>query len=153
MKVSLKVSLEDWLNEGRLKAHRTSKNELSEFLALFKRDMADAQSDTISVDRKFATAYNAALTLSVAALAASGYRPAGEGHHYWAIQSLAFTLQLDAETIEKFNKFRRKRNITDYERSGRVSEKEVSEMLELARNLQIALEAWLKNNHPELLQE
>src|SRR4030042_5496823 len=113
--------------------------------------MADAQVDTISVDRKFATAHNPALTLSIAALAASGYRPAGEGHHYWAIQSLAFTLQLDAETVEKFNKFRRKRNITNYERSGRVSEKEVSEMLELARNLRIALEAWLKKNHPELL--
>jgi len=115
--------------------------------------MADAQVDTISVDRKFATAYNAALTLSIAALAASGYRPAGEGHHYWAIQSLAFTLQLDAETVEKFNKFRRKRNITNYERSGSVSEKEVSEMLELARSLQMALETWLKKNHPELLQE
>jgi hypothetical protein len=147
------MSLEDWLNEGRLRTHKTSKNELSQFLIIFERDMADAHVDGISVDRKFTTAYNAALTLSLAALAASGYRPAGEGHHYWAIQSLAFTLQLDDETIEKFNKFRRKRNITDYERSGSVSEKEVSEMLELARSLRVTLEEWLKKNHPELLQE
>ena len=147
------MSLQNWLNEGRLKTHKTSKNELSQLLAIFERDIADAQSNKISIDRRFATAHNAALTVSVAALAASSYRAAGEGHHYWTIQSLAFTLQLDAETIEKFNKFRRKRNISDYERIGMVSEKEVLEMLELARSLRITLGTWLRKNHPELLQE
>lgn len=147
------MSLQDWLNEGRIRTHKTSISELSQFLAIFERDMADAQANTISIDRRFATAYNAALTVSVAALAASGYRAAGEGHHYWTIQSLAFTLQLDAETIEKFNKFRRKRNTSDYERTGIVSKKEVTEMLELAKSLRISLEAWLMKNHPELLQE
>ena len=131
------MSLQDWVIEGRLRTHKTSKSELSQLLAVFERDMADAQSKTISIDRRFATAYNAALTVSVAALAASGYRAAGEGHHYWTIQSVAFTLQLDAETIESFNKFRRKRNTSDYERIGMVSEKEVLEMLELAGRLDL----------------
>lgn len=146
------MSLEDLLNEGRLSPHKTSKNELDQLLAVFERDMADAQSGSISIDRRFATAYNAALTLSVAALAASGYRATGEGQHYWTIQSLSFTLQLDADTVKKFNRFRRKRNITDYERIGNVSEKEVSEIIELAKNLRTSLEAWLKNNHPDLIQ-
>ena len=90
---------------------------------------------------------------SAAALAASGYRAAGEGHHYWLIQSLAFTLQLDAETIEEFNRFRRKRNTIDYERIGAVSEKEMQEMLELARNIRGKLETWLRKNHPELIEK
>ena len=146
------MSLPDWLNEGHLKTHKTSKQEITQLLALFDRDIADARVKNLSADRRFATAYNAALTLSVAALAASGYRATGEGQHYWTIQSLSFTLQLDADTVKKFNRFRRKRNITDYERIGNVSEKEVSEIIELAKNLRTSLEAWLKNNHPDLIQ-
>ena len=149
----MKVSLEDWLNKGQLRQHKTSKNEINQLLAVFARDMADAQSNTISTDRRFATAYNAALTASVAALAASGYRAAGEGHHYWVIQSLAFTLKLDAETIEEFNRFRRKRNTIDYERIGTVSERELLETLELARSIRGKLEIWLRENHPQLLEK
>ncbi len=145
------MSLPDWLNEGRLRQHKTSKSEINQLLAVFARDMADAQSNAISIDRRFATAYNAALTVATAALAASGYRAAGEGHHYWVIQSLAFTLQLDAETIEEFNRFRRKRNTIDYERIGTVSEREVTEMLELAGNIRGKLETWLRQNYPDLL--
>lgn len=145
------MSLQDWLNEGRVKAHKTSKKEISQLLAIAERDLADAQVKTLSADRRFATAYSAALIISTTALAASGYRASSEGHHYWTIQSLAFTLQPDAKTITKFNKFRQKRNISDYERTGMVSEQEVNEMIALAKELRAILVEWLKNNHPELL--
>ena len=113
----------------------------------------DAQMEELSTDRRFATAYNAALMVARAALAASGYRTSGEGNHYWTIQSLAFTLKLDAKTINKFNKFRQKRNITDYEMIGMVSEREVTEVLALAQELKTLLTGWLKIHHPELLDE
>jgi len=117
---------------------------------VFQRDIQDSRSESISLDRRFATAYSAALTICTAALAASGYRTAGEGHHYFAVQSLAFTLGLDPDTIEKFNRFRRKRNIADYERAGTVSEGELAEMVELADDLRTRLVAWLRQNHAEL---
>jgi len=82
-----------------------------------------------------------------AALAASGYRTSGEGNHYWTIQSLAFTLQPDTKTIKKFNKFRQKRNITDYEMIGMISEQEVTEMIALAQELHDIVTEWLKKNH------
>jgi len=41
----MKVSLEDWLSEGRLRQYKTSKNEIKQLLAVFARDMADAQSN------------------------------------------------------------------------------------------------------------
>ena len=113
--------------------------------------MRDAKAEDLSADRRFATAYNAALMAARAALAASGYRTSGEGSHYWLIQSLAFTLQLDTSTITKFNKFRQKRNISDYEMIGMVSEQEVSEMVALAKTLRYTVTAWLKNNHPDLI--
>ena len=37
------VSLEDWLNDGRLKFHKTNRQEIEQLFAVFERDMADAQ--------------------------------------------------------------------------------------------------------------
>ena len=147
------MSLEEWLNQGQLRQHKTSKNEIKQLLDVFARDMADAEIDTISIDRRFATADNAALMVSTAALATSGYRTAGSGHHYWTIQSLVFTLKLDDKTIEEFNRFRRKCNTIDYERIGTVSEREVLEILDLARRIRERLEIWLKENYPEFARE
>ncbi len=145
------MSLEDWLNESRLKTHKSSQKEIEQFFAVFERDIADARAEALSADRRFATAYNAALMVARAALAASGYRTSGEGSHYWTIQSLAFTLQLDDKTIKKFNKFRQKRNISDYEMIGMISEQEVTEMIALAQELRDMVTEWLKRNHPELI--
>jgi uncharacterized protein (UPF0332 family) len=147
----MKVSLEDWLNEGRLESHTTSREEIKRLFAVFERDMADAQIENMSVDRKFVTAYIAALTMARAALAASGYRTSGEGAHYLTIQSLTFTLRLDTGTIRKFNKLRQKRNISDYEMIGMVSEQEVAETIALAEDLRDMVTEWLKKNHPELI--
>ncbi len=144
------MSLEDWLNEGRLKTHKTSQKEICQLFAVFERDMADAQTEGLSDDRRFTTVYNAALMVARAALAASGYRTSGEGNHHWTIQSLAFILKPDAKTIKKFNKFRQKRNITDYEMIGMISGQEVGEMISLAQELYDMATEWLKKNHPEL---
>jgi hypothetical protein len=144
------VSLQDWLAEGHLGMHQTSKQEIAQLKAVFERDYADAQVKALSTDRRFATAYSAALCIAVAALAACGFRAVSEGHHYWSIQSLAFTLQIDSKYLGKFDKFRQKRNISDYERIGMSSERDVSEMLNLAKILRDSLEEWLKKNHPDL---
>ena len=147
------MSLQDWLNEGRLKTHTTSQKEIEQLFAVFERDMADAQAENLSADRRFTTAYNAALMVARTALAASGYRTSGEGNHYWTIQSLAFTLKPNAETTRKFNKFRQKRNISDYEMIGMISEQEVTEIIALAQELRDMVTEWLKKNHPELIRK
>ena len=41
--------------------HKTSKKELDNMRALIARDLADASLAGLSADRRFATAYNAAL--------------------------------------------------------------------------------------------
>ena len=145
------VNLEDWLNEGHLKSYKTSRKEIEQLFAVFERDMADARVEALSVERKFESAYNAALVMARAALATSGYRTSGEGNHYWTIQSLAFTLQMDADTINQFNKFRQKRNTSNYEMIGVVSEQEVTEMIALAQELRNLVTKWLEENHPNLI--
>lgn len=143
--------MKDLLNDGRLEEHRTSKKEIKQLLAVFDRDITDARIEALSTDRKFATAYNAALMMARVALASSGYRTAGEGGHYWTIQALAFILPLDTGTIYKFNKFRQKRNISGYEMIGMVSKQDVKDMFGLAQELHRAVLKWLVENHPEFV--
>jgi hypothetical protein len=145
------MSLQDWLNEGHLKIHQTGRSEISQLLAVFERDLADTRVKAVSTDRRLATAYSAGLVLCVAALAASGFQAANTGHQYWTIQSLAFTLQTDAKSIDRFNKFRQKCNISDYEKIGMASERDVTEMLTLAHKIRFDLGEWLSKNHPDLI--
>lgn len=145
------MSLQSWLENGQIRAHQTNKNEITELFKAVDRDLADSQVQGLSADRRFATAYNAALLVATMALAASGYRAQQEGHHYWSIQSLAFTLELDTKTINQLNGFRRKRNIADYERVGMASEQEIKSLVALAKKLRVMVIDWLKKNHPELI--
>jgi hypothetical protein len=149
----MRVRLAEWLETSRARLHKTSEHEIASLLKAANRDLADAQLTGLSADRKFTTAYSAALLASTAALAASGYRTPQEGHHYWTIQSLAFTLETDSRTIDQFDAFRRKRNTTDYETAGIVSEAEIKSILALAQNLRVAVVEWLKKKHPELIEE
>jgi hypothetical protein len=60
-------------------------------------------------------------------------------------------LGTEAATIGKFDVFRKKRNSTDYDRAGAVSETEADEMRQLAETLRSEVEAWIRRNHPQYL--
>ena len=68
-----------------------------------------------------------------------------------AIQSLEFTLGCNSKLIARVDAFRKKRNISDYERAGSVSDREVEEISTLATELHSQLLDWLRNSHPELI--
>jgi hypothetical protein len=82
------VTLSDLLARKRLRRHKPSAREVEELLRVVERDLADAAITKVSTDRRFATAYNAALQLATIALHAAGYRAAGKGHHWATIQAL-----------------------------------------------------------------
>jgi len=149
----MRVILTEWLATSKARTHKTSKQEISSLLRAADRDLADARLPGLSTDRKFTTAYSAALLISTAALAATGYRAPQEGHHYWTIQSLAFTLEQGPAIIAQFDTFRRKRNIADYETAGVVSEAETRHMLTLATGLRVTVIEWLKKRYPEFVEE
>ena len=146
------MTLTDWLANNRLTAHKTSPLEIRDLLAVVRRELADARVKELSVDARFGHSYNAALQSAVAALAAAGFRVArGVSHHHYAIRSLAYTIGCEASLIGTLDKFRKKRNISDYERVGNVSEREADEMLRLARALSAAVKAWLREEHAALM--
>jgi hypothetical protein len=67
------LSFADWVNNGWLIAHKSSRQEISNLLGIVARDLKDSQAKDVSDDWRFAIAYNAALQGATAALAAAGY--------------------------------------------------------------------------------
>ena len=60
--------------EGRVRRHKAGKKELNELRALIARDLEDAAIQELSDDRRFATAYNAALQTAKMAIACASYQ-------------------------------------------------------------------------------
>src|ERR1700756_3715078 len=121
------MSFADWVKNGWLVAHRSSKQEIANLRGIVARDLKDSQGKDVSDDWRFAIAYNAALQAATAALAATGYRASRDNHHYRVIQSLEFTTAPGSKLIATFDSFRKKRNISSYDLAGSVSDKEAQE--------------------------
>jgi hypothetical protein len=144
------MSLKDWLKNGWLVEHKTSRAEIADLVGVIDRDFDDCETSGLSADWRLNIAYNAALQAATAALAASGYRAVREAHHYRVIQSLAYTIGADRQLITQFDRFRKKRNIGEYDRAGTVSDQEAAEMVALTKNLRDDVYTWLRSYHPEL---
>ena len=147
------MSLEDWLNDKLIVKHRPSAGEIANLLHICDRDLEKVQIIELGPDWRLSIAHNAALQAATAALAAAGYRARKEGQHYYVILSLAFTINTDPAIIKQLDKFRQKRNISDYERANLVTEQEAEEMIALAKQLRDDVEQWLRSHHPELARE
>lgn len=147
----MSLSLQDWVRNGWLIDHKSSRDEIQNLLAIADRDPATSQVKDLPADWSLAIAYNAALQSATAALAAAGYRAARDSHHYRVIESLEFTVQSDPKLIRQFDAFRKKRNISSYEVGGAVSDREAQEMRALAVALRAQVEAWICKTHPQFL--
>jgi hypothetical protein len=146
----MSVSLHDWLKNGWLVEHETSRQEIVDLLGVVDRDLADSQATGLSPDWRLNIAYNAAMQAATAALAAVGYRAARDSHHHRVIQSLAETISADPDLIGELDLFRKKWNIGGYERAGMVSDHEAARMQALARRLRDEVRSWLCAQHPGL---
>jgi len=134
------------------KKHTTSKQELDNMRALIARDLADARLAGLSADRRFATAYNAALQAANMAIACAGYRIISKiGHHRVSIESTKLVLgKLAHKYSDYFETCRRKRNTTDYTFSNVATETEAKEIMIQATEFYNQVEDWITKNHPAL---
>ena len=147
------MSLENWLKDKLILRHRPSAREIAELLRICDRDLETVEIMQLGPDWRLSIAHNAAVQAAKAALAAAGYRTRKEGQHYLVLQSLAFSVKIDRATIKQLDKFREKRNISDYERAGLVTEQEAQEMIALAKQLRYDVEQWLRTHYPSLVRE
>lgn len=132
--------------------HQTSKKELDDLRALVARDLADATVAGLSTDRRFATAYNAALLTANIAIACAGYRVTAKvGHHKISFDSINLALGPGADKYaDYFETCRRKRNVIDYTRSQVATETEAKEIVETTRRFYEFVEAWIDSKFPNL---
>ena len=131
--------------------HRTSKKELDDIRALVARDLADAKVAGLYADRRFATAYNAALLAAHMAIACAGYRvTAKAGHHKVSFDSIKLAVGAGADKYaDYFETCRRKRNVIDYTRAQVATVAETEEIVEKARILRIG-RAWISSKFANL---
>jgi uncharacterized protein (UPF0332 family) len=142
------MNLKDLLNQGKLRAHKTSEKEVENLIAIVRRDIKDAKVEDLSSDRKFACAYNAVLQLATILLYCNGYKPEGTGHHFTVFQTMKIIMGNQYHALaDYFDACRSKRNITDYDYVGIISDSEVEELIqESERFLEVILD-WSKKNY------
>jgi hypothetical protein len=147
------VSLEDWANNGWLRRHETSQQEIADLLAIVNPDLADAGGN-ISPDWRFGIAYNGALKLCTILRHASGYRPEKALQHYRAITAMPMILGTGREDdADYLDRCRRKRNIAGYDRTDVVTERDAKELIEFTRELRAPVLQLLGQHHPNLMAE
>lgn len=128
------MSFKRLLDEGKIRPHKSSRQEIGDLFAIVERDLKDAALKGLSADRRFVTAYNAVLQAATALMHCMGYRAIGAGHHATTFEFLRAALGKEfEERIDYFDRCRIKRNMTDYDRAGVISEKEANDLLEEAR--------------------
>ena len=104
------MSWKKLLQSNSVHRHTTTRQELTEIRRLVARDLADATIPALSEDRRFATAYNAALQTAKMAIACAGYRVASvPGHHSLTFEGVKLSIGTQAEQLaDYFDACRRK---------------------------------------------
>ncbi len=153
------MSLTDLVAEGRLRRHRTSRQEIANLFRLADQGLADARVEAVSdarveavsLDRRFCAAYDAARSLATVVLACAGYRTAGTGQHATVFEALPLVLGATyAELTAYFDACRSKRNVAEYQRAGEIMSQEVAELIDATEAFRDEVLTWLREQHSEL---
>lgn len=146
------MTLKQWAENGWLRPHTTSRQEINNLLAIVSRDLKDAVAETISPDWRFGIAYNAALKLCTVLLFATGYRPVQSLAHYRTLQAMPLILgenrRQDAVYLDAC---RMKRNTVEYDSSGAATQADADELIAFTTDLKRDVLGYLLKNHPEFL--
>jgi hypothetical protein len=144
------MSWKKLLQSNSVHRHTASRQELSDTRRLVARDLADATIPALSEDRRFATAYNAALQTAKMAIACAGYRIASvPGHHRLTFEGAKLSLGKQAEQLaDYFDACRRKRNEIDYTGATIATATEADELVFHAKSFLKMVEEWIETTHP-----
>jgi hypothetical protein len=137
---------------NRAKPHKTSREELDGLRAVVDRDPNDAAIEGLSEDRRFSTAYNAALQLATMVIACVGYRvSAKQGHHENTFVGLELAMGPSAAKLARyFDTCRKKRNTVDYNFANVVTQTELDELLTTVREFREMVGKWIAKNYSQL---
>lgn len=128
------------------------KQLIQRLFAAAKRNIADAQTTTLSNENRFDMAYKAIMQLANAALQANGYRTLTSvpGHHQTMIQSLGKSIGLDNDIIIELDALRKQRNVADYS-GDLITAGTMQSCLEHAQSLLQQVGDYLQQHHTDLM--
>src|SRR5271170_5296283 len=128
-----------------------SKAELDNLRSIVARSLKDVTSAGLSADYRFVLAYDAARTLSLLIVRASGYRPRTVGGHYNTFLALETADPTFAALSAYFDGCRIKRNSCEYDFAGGVSDTDAEGLMKTVRQFAVDAEAWIKTRYPHLV--
>src|SRR5262249_1203067 len=132
---------------------KQARKGLDELRAVIARDLEDAAIQELSDDRRFATAYNAALQAAKMAIVCAGFQLASTpGHHRLTFEAARLALGASAAGhLDFFEACRRKRNVIDYDHATVATHTEAEEIVAEAKDFLELVENWIAANHPKLI--
>jgi hypothetical protein len=116
------------LADNRVTALPPSKAEVDNLRSIVARSLKDETAAGLSADARFMMAYDAARTLSLLVVRASGYRPRSVGAHYNTFLALEATDPAFAKPSAYFDGCRLKRNSCEYD-PGAISDTDADSLL------------------------
>jgi hypothetical protein len=146
------MSWEKLLADKFIKSHKADLAEITQLREIVIRDLKDARIRELSIDRRFACLYSAALQLAHMVTACNCYRvSAVSGHHKMSFAVLKLSMGKSITPFaEYFDVCRRKRNIVEYDGSSIVTETELAELQDQILKFQEIVESWIRKNYPKL---
>ena len=124
--------LENLVRIGRLKAEAPSPGEITGLIRSGLARLKDAKLDRLSIESRFDLAYNAAHSLSLAALRIAGYRAESR---YIVFQCLRHTLDFPNEKWRVLDLAHRRRNLSEYEGDLELDEPLVEALIRAAEEV------------------
>jgi hypothetical protein len=138
------------LADNRVTALPPNKAELDNLRSIVARSLKDATAPGLSADARFTMAYDAARTLSLIIVRASGYRPRTVGAHYNTFLALEAADPAFAALSAYFDGCRIKRNSCEYDFAGGISGTDADGLLKAVRQFAMDAEAWIYARFPHL---
>jgi hypothetical protein len=127
-----------------------TKKELDNLRSIVSRSLKDVTAPGLSADARVLMAYDAARTHSLTIVRSSGYRPKAAGGHYNTFLALETADGHFAKFSAYLDGCRIKRNASEYDFAGGVTDTDAEGLLKTVQQFAIAAEAWIKAKHPTL---
>jgi hypothetical protein len=138
------------LADNRVTALAPNKPELDNLRSIVARSLKHVTAVGLSADYRFVMAYDAARTLSLLVVRASGYRPRTVGGHYNTFLALEAADPCFAALSAYFDGCRMKRNQCEYDFAGGVTETDADALLKSVNQFAVDAEAWVRARYPQL---
>lgn len=129
--------LDNLVKAGLLKTEPGDQDEFDGLVASGVRRLADARKADLSPESQFDLAYGAAHAFALAAMRWHGYRP--NRRRFVVFQALPHTLGLSSELWRVLDKCHNARNLAEYEGSFAVDNQLLTDLLQVARQLEQAV--------------